>query len=201
MPARWDAEGARYRDRDGNEISREEVLALTRQSLAATADVVGELADRQADGRLSPADFGDLLWQETKDEYIRQYLVGIGGILLMTQVDWGSIGGMLKRERGYLDNFVSQLSARDDLAPGTVRNRARMYINGAGEAYERAYRRAIVRSGAFSEEYWSLGPTEHCPDCIDLNGRGWVPIGDLPTLPRAGGTQCKNNCTCFISYR
>jgi len=201
MPARWDAEKARYRDADGNEISREEVLDLTRRSLAATADVVGELADRRADGRLSPEDFGDLLWQETKDEYIRQYLVGIGGLLLMTQVDWGSIGGMLKRERGYLDNFVSQMSVRDDLAAGTIKNRARMYVNGAGEAYERAFRRAIGRSGAFTEEYWALGPTEHCSDCIDFNSWGWVPLGDLPTIPRAGGTQCKNNCTCFISYR
>jgi hypothetical protein len=43
-----------------------------------------------------------------------------------------------------------------------------------------------------------LHAAEHCPDCVDVAGRGWVPIG---TLPRIGDSQCRTRCRCTFSYR
>jgi len=48
---------------------------------------------------------------------------------------------------------------------------------------------------------WVLGAAEHCPDCLDLAGRGWMPIEELEQVPGDGNTQCLTNCQCSLDYR
>lgn len=201
MPARWYPDLARYRDTEtGRFLSRERVVELTRQSITATADVAATLTGQLTGGQLSTADFAAVLWQEVKDEHIRQYLIGRGGISVMTQADWGSVGGSLSHQRSYFQAFVTQI-AGGDLSEGEIRRRAQMYVNSARESYERAYKRSVIDTGRYSEEKWNLNAGQNCGDCSDLAARGWVPIGELPTVPGAGGTQCLSGCNCYITYR
>lgn len=199
MPVTWDAGTARYRAENGRFVDRDTVLDLTRQSLAATGDIAGGLATRVSAGTLPSADWAAVLWQEIKDEHIRQYLAGRGGVAAMTQVDWGSVGGSLSDQRRYFQAFVTQVAA-GDMSEGEIRRRSQMYINSARESYERGYRRAIDASEAYGRERWVLGPTENCSGCKALAARGWVEIGELGTVPCAGATECKTNCQCGIEY-
>ncbi len=135
------------------------------------------------------------LMEEMKGEYIRQYLLGIGGADKMTASDWGSIGGMLREQYRYLKGFADSLVG---LSERQIAARIAMYINSAREAFERAKRKAA--SGA-TQERWVMDPeAEHCVDCVDYDSQGWQPIGTFP-FPGDGSTECLTNCRCHKEYR
>ena len=199
MPWGWDPTAKRYRDLDtGRFMLRSEVLAWVEESLDASTVATDQLAQFVIDGVVSPADFGLLMRQELKEEYIRQYLLGIGGRAQMTPADWGSIGGMLADQYRYLDRFVDEI-ATGELPPGSLLLRVRMYVNSAREAYERAHLKNANALGMV-EENWVLGDAEHCSDCVAFAGMGWQPIGTFP-FPGEGATECLTNCKCHKIYR
>lgn len=167
MPYRFDPQSGRYRSTEtGRFISRATALAYVDDSLRATALVVDTLATLVSEAQISPVDWRDRFRQEIKTEYIRQYLLGRGGREVMSQADWGSVGGMLKEQYGYLDGFFADIQNRD-LTEAQIAARMRMYINSAREAYSRAEERA----------------------------RG-LPAGSLPAHPGDGTTICLSNCKC-----
>lgn len=199
MPWGWDPVAKRYRDLDtGRFMLRSAVLEWVEESLDASAVATDQLAQFVIDGIVSPVDFGLLMRQELKEEYIRQYLLGIGGRAQMTPQDWGSIGGMLADQYRYLDRFVDEI-ASGEVPPGSLLLRVRMYANSAREAYERAH---LKNAAALNmvEEQWVLGDAEHCPDCVAFAGMGWQPIGTFP-FPGEGATECLTNCKCHKIYR
>ena len=157
----WNISAQRYQDTEtGKFISRAEVLAFVDASLAASRSASDTLVTLLVDGTLSPGDWKNAFREELKREYIREYLSGIGGREVMTQADWGSIGGMLKEQFVYLNNFADEI-ALGNLSEGQIRFRAEMYINSAREAHERARSRAAKKWGA-EQVVWVLSPdAEH----------------------------------------
>lgn len=196
MPITWNPTQARYRDsHTGRFISRETVLGYVRESIVASGNVTQTLAERVASGQLSSREFLTVFKTEIKDEYIRQYIAGRGGLGSMTQSDWGRLGAAIKEQYKFADKFASELSG---LSEAQIVNRANMYINSSNQAFEMAYRRSVTISGNFTEERWILGDKQHCSGCIENAGRGWVPIGELPPF---GTTPCGSQCGCHITYR
>lgn len=183
----WDEKSHRYHDSEtGRYISAADVRGYVQDSLdaarmapAATLEggVVSTgtdmLANLVGNGLLNPADWEAAMRAEIKREYIRQYLLGIGGEGSMTAQDWGSIGGMIADQYRYLDDFAD-LVAAGELSEGQIRARAAMYVNSAREAFERAQARA-----------WGI-PEGALPAYTD--GRTAYP-GD-------GQTICLTNCNC-----
>lgn len=194
--ATWNPDTAEYEDGD----DPIDTAAQDDGYLEETAVLATLLAGRMSSKDISPKSFGNELWALIVDAYIVSYLLGRGGLGSMADDDWTALGDGLVGQREFLDNFVKQLSS-DDIAEGTIRNRATMYILSSGAMYEYGRHRAKIASGNYSEELWDLGAAEHCPDCQDLNARGWVELGSLPTVPRAGSTQCLSHCKCAIRYR
>jgi hypothetical protein len=45
---------------------------------------------------------------------------------------------------------------------------------------------------------WQLGSDDPCSDCVDLASGSPYAKGDVPTWPKAGDTQCFDNCYCSI---
>ena len=216
MPFSWDPRIARYRDGDtGRLVARSAVLGIVESSITASAIAppvtidgivtAGSnfLAQMVGNGLLDPGDWNNLMRGEIKREYIRQYLLGIGGMEQMTPARWGSIGGMLGEQYRYLDNFTAEIAA-GNLSEKQIRARAEMYINSARESYERANRQAQVAAG-MTEMFWALNPAaEHCVDCEDFAAIGWVPIESEAfdgCLPCSGCTKCLMSCQCNIEYR
>lgn len=197
MAVTFDTDTGEYLDEDGNPIdSMEQEESYVEETVALAA----LLALRMGKGDITPSTFGADLWALIVDAYLVSYLLGRGGVGNMADDDWSSVGDGVVGQREFLDNFVKQLAA-GDMPEGTIRNRATLYILSSGAAYEMGRRRAKLASGNYDEELWSLGAAEHCSDCTSLNLLGWQPIGTLPTVPRAGATQCLSNCKCNIMYR
>lgn len=196
----WDPRAKRYRDVEtGRFMPRSEVMAWVEESISASSMAADQLVDFVVGGVVSPADFQALFREELKREYIRQYLLGIGGREQMTPRDWGSIGGMLAEQYRFLPGFIEEIAA-GTLTPEQIAARARMYVNSAREAYERAHGRNAKAVG-MTEELWVVSPAlEHCGDCLDYEAMGWQPLGTFP-IPGDGSTQCKTNCGCQKLYR
>jgi len=195
----WDPLSKRYRDLDtGRYMSLRTVLEYVDKSIAGSANAADSLASLLIKNNLSPADFGDSLRDELKREYIRQYLLGIGGREQMGPRDWGSGGGMLKEQYKHLDGLIAEIKD-GNLTEEQIRARVGMYVNSAREGYERAHERNAKALG-MTEEKWELGEAEHCDDCVAYAAQGWQPIGTFPN-PGDGSTQCLTNCKCHVIYQ
>lgn len=201
---RYDPRARRYRDTEtGRFLTQARSRELIEQSIQATQSPIDELARLVAEGRLAPQDWRERMRQEIKNEVIRQYVLGRGGLEQMTQSDWGSVGGIISDQYRHLDrkagNFYDEVAA-GNLSEGTIAARSRMYINSAREGYERALSRRLADS-EYDEEHWFTTSGESCPDCMDYASLGWQPMGTIPTRPGAGDTACLTSCKCYMSYR
>lgn len=166
-------------------------------SLRASSNATDFLASFVSDGTLSEAEWLRLMRQEIKEEYIRQYLIGRGGLPQMMPADWGSIGGMLKEQyHPYLQRFYGQLG---ELSEAQIAARAKMYVLSSREGFERGKERAAIAAG-FTEVFWLVDPTiENCPDCLAFQAMGWQLIADDPyegCVPGSACTVCLTHCGC-----
>lgn len=164
MPWYWNEKSARYHWINGTQVfmSSEDVMELVALSIHASGNATDQLARMVTGGLLSPEDWRDLMRQEIKDEYIRQYLLGRGGLPQMGAEDWGSIGGMLKEQYGWLDGLYEQVLG-GELSEAQVANWARMYGRSAREAFERANARA--NGGPDLPQYPGDGKTQCLTNC------------------------------------
>ena len=210
MSWHWNIEENRYQWVDfiddefiyGDFIDRIYVLEQIDESIDESIIVVGALAGFLVAGALTGQSWMSSFRAEIKGEYIRQYLSGIGGRKMMTKADWGSIGGMLKEQYGYLNGFYDDIIA-GRLTEGQIRARMAMYINSAREAHERAHGKSAMKWGA-DEVAWILNPAAAtCPDCEERALLGWMrmnkdgsfPSIDGPAWPGDGSTVC----LCILS--
>ena len=138
--------------------------------------------------------------QQIKETYSNEYMLARGGRNNMTQADWGRVGAMVKRQYRYADGFARDIDA-GKVSGGQIRTRARMYVDSATQAFERAKTESlglpvlpaypgdgqtvcrancqchweIADVGDHWEATWQLGVAEHCPDCVQ-NAEQWAPL-------------------------
>lgn len=196
---RWDPETGEYYDVDtGKVVAVAVVLAWARESIESTLLAFDKLAQLVANGIISPQMWHQLMREEIKREYIRQYLAGIGGLGQMGPEDWVRIADMIADQYAYLPTFQQQIEA-GKLTEAQIRVRSNMYLESAKEAYEKAKAIVVSRLG-FDEERWVLGLAEHCEDCVSFANEGWQVFGYFP-FPGEGQTRCLTNCKCHKEYR
>jgi len=203
----WRAKIANFWNRTvGKLVPRLQVQRWANASIAAVP--VGEWAKQLVDGTLDVGTWQEQMRGEIKREYIRQYLIGKGGLENMTPADWGSIGGSVAEQYKWLDRFAEQIASGEEASEGRIRRRSEMYINSAREALERAKRRAAEEAEQ-NEVWWKRDPdAESCADCEDFEDMGWMPVDPWPyviegreTTPGQGDTICKTSCRCGLRYR
>lgn len=201
---KWDERIGRYRDSEtGKLVSRGQVFGWVQSSLGASENMAETLANYVANGFVSVNDFYKLMQNEIKSEYIRQFLTGIGGQGMMTKSYWGMIGAMIKEQYKYLKGFIKDILT-GKLTEAQIANRAKMYLNSAREAFEKAKWRTAQKYG-YDEVFWLITPgIENCADCILYFQMGWVRIDDNPykgAFPGSGHTICLTACKCQLLYR
>lgn len=205
MGYKWNPNANRYQWVNGRSyfVSSKTVINWIESSLQSTGAIADTLASMVYNLQISPKDWNTLMRQHIKDETIRQYITAIGGRQNMNQSDWGKIGAMVKEQYGYFDGFY-KLVQGGNLTEGQVRSRARMYINSAREAFEKATQKVAIKWGA-DEVRWVRDLTvENCPGCADYSALGWVKIKDdkfKGNYPGSGGTVCLTSCHCHLEYR
>ena len=203
MPWKWEPNTGRYRNDAGQFMSSERVLEFVNESIDASEGVVDQYATMVSNGTVSPSGWKTLMRQEIKEEYIRQYLLGIGGRPQMSPSDWGSLGGMLKEQYTRLNGFADDITD-GKLSEAQIRQRSQMYINSAREGFERASQKTALETGN-DEVRWVVDQlVENCEDCLDFSDKGWQKIEDDPyggAFPGSGDTVCLTNCACHLEYR
>src|SRR5512139_3208452 len=115
--------GGRFRTvATGRYVSRAQVLEWATEASDASINVTKTWAAMISDGQLDVSTWQTLMRQEIKREYIRQYVAGRGGLDMMTQRDWGSVGGMIADQYRYLDGFAREI-AEGKLTEGQIKER------------------------------------------------------------------------------
>jgi len=196
----WDDAVKRYRSPTGQFISVKQLIPLRDEFLANRMSIVNNLADQLATGKISVQQWVLNMRSEIKIAYMTEYELGIGGRNMMTFADFGRVGGQLKNQYQYLNNFAAEIS-QGKLSPAQIQMRSRMYIDSATQSFERARSASmgmprlpaypgdgqtacranckcnwkIVERTVGWDCYWQLGVAEHCDDCVS-NASRWNPL-------------------------
>ena len=200
----WERAIARYRDKKTGRFVSEFNLVQLQTDFTDNARVnIGNITERLIAGDLDVGAWQRQFAQELKDTYVVNYQIARGGKNAMTQADYGRIGGRLKSEFGYLDNFAKEV-ASGNLTPEQIRARANQYVAGTRTAYYDG-KTAANKAAGLTEMRRVLTPAEHCESgggmkgCIEYAAMGWQPIGSLPSP--GTGTPCRHHCKCEMIYR
>jgi len=196
----WDDVVKRYRTPTGQFISAKNLIPLRDEFIANRMAAVNNLADQLASGQINIQQWVLNMRQEIKITYMAEYELGVGGRNMMGFVDFGSVGGQLKNQYEYLNNFANDI-VQGNLSQKQIEARSRMYIDGGTQSFERARSRSmglpqlpaypgdgsticrsnckchwrIVESELGWDCYWTLGPAEHCEDCARRE-QTWNPL-------------------------
>jgi hypothetical protein len=204
-PWTWDDRSKRYRDAaTGRFITHGRAITLRDFYIEAKKSDMDRLSRRLLGHDIDLQQWTLEMRRQVKDTYLNEYMLARGGRNNMTQRDYGRLGGLLKRQYEYIQNFARDIDA-GKASGGQIRTRARMYVNGATQAFERAKAesqglprlpqypgdgqtqcRSNCQCGLHYEEqedhwrvFWRLGVAEHCPDCVTLSEE-WKPL----TVPK-----------------
>lgn len=195
--------GRYYNAATGRFIAFEKVTSYSFQSVNTSSLISDQLAASVSSGGIDTLVWRRMFQQELKEEYIRQYVLGRGGLGQMAQADWGRLGSMLKEQYKYLNGF-EQAIADGTLSEAQIADRAGMYINSSREAYERA-RGKVMEVAELDEVLWEVNPAlENCESCLAFQAMGWQLVADNPfggCVPGSGCTKCLTKCGCGLRYR
>ena len=111
--------------------------------------------------------------------------------------DTSEIRQMAQDQSAYVTNFADEVY-QEGITPAQVAGRPAMWFNKSIMPFYEAGKLSADRNGYYE---WVYGDTEHCPDCLALNGQihrlrdyhksGW--------LPQADKLACKGfNCKCNL---
>jgi hypothetical protein len=201
-PWTWDDKSKRYRDNStGRYLSHSKMLSLRDQFTSAMVREMDLLVESLANGDITVQRWVTAARDVLRTIYLDQYALGRGGRHVMTQEDYGRIGGLLRSQYAYLNRFANVV-AEGTLSVAQIRQRLRMYANSGTQAYERGYAAAMgviallpaypgdgqtvcktnCKCSWVYERHedrvdctWSLGVAEHCPDCVE-NSKKWAPF-------------------------
>lgn len=188
-------------------MARPDRKALSEASIKASRAVLEELGDQLLSGEISLGQFEDRFKEEMKAEYIRQYLLGIGGLENMTPEDWDLVASDLETQYKFADAYIGELGdavQEDDegLTLAGLLWRLPLYAEAGNAIYEAANAIIFGKNGA-DEEIWNLDDQipedRHCDSCRRFSTMGVQPIGTFPN-PGDGSTECMGNCHCWKSY-
>jgi len=105
---------------------------------------------------------------------------------------------MVSKEMGYLKRYLNQ-DAVKKLGGKHFRglSRAQGFVNSLDAQF---FRGMLAGAGENQIFFWELegAVAYHCPDCITLNVGSPYLKQNLPTVPRAGETQCHSWCKCVL---
>lgn len=195
----WDDNVNRYRNPvTGRFVGIDEMNGLRTEFMETQKLRMVGLTNVYSTGTIDIFTYEKQVKEILRQTYIDNYVMGKGGRNMMTQADWGRIGGMLKEQYSYLNPFMEQI-ARGELSQAQIDARLKMYINSASEAFWRGFASDVpIDLPAYPGDgssacltncqcqwdiqnvpngydcYWRLGQAEHCPDCIERAGE-WNP--------------------------
>src|SRR4051794_29213656 len=126
MPHEYSRSDRKYRDDQGNEVSRQEIRKLINDLLDSVRSDAAKLAAKFDSGEITATEFADSMRELLKSAHIVASSVGRGGLDMMTASDWGRVGSKLQWQYKYLDKFARKLDS-GVLSKANSESRARSY--------------------------------------------------------------------------
>jgi len=169
MPT-WSYDPTRHQYRDlgtGHYVSHSTIIEWAYAYADASIDVMDTLSGLLWNGQLGVGQWQSAMRQAVKTQYVNQYIAGRGGLAQMTQRDWGALGRMLRDQYGYLDGFAEDVAA-GRVSEAQLRDRAKLYIDAAHEAFERG------RAEAFGLPTLPAYPADGQTSCITRCRCNWI---------------------------
>jgi hypothetical protein len=148
-------------------------------------------------GYSSIAEWQTLMAGEIKNLQIVMSVAANGGWEQMDPEDYSRLEGYIAEQYQYLQGFAEDIYTGKQLPNGSMAVRASLYAEASRQTYENE-RRILETEAGSTQELNILGGADHCIDCTDMTGEGWVPIG---TLIPIGLRICQARCHCTIIYR
>lgn len=120
----------------GRIVSRKKVQVWSDDFIDTTGGDSDALVNMMTAGTLDLAEWERRMRELIKETYIAEYMLGRGGLEQMTFRDWGILGYELRDQYAFLSNFAADIAA-GRLSPAQIKNRARMYVDGAHKMFQR----------------------------------------------------------------
>jgi hypothetical protein len=198
MPFLFDAATGRYRDSDTGRLVSEARVRLAVDAAADTAsEHLAHLSARLLSGELRLSEWQMEAMRTIRLGHVAAGVVAHGGRAKMTPADWGFIGRRIRDEYGYLRDFANGIEAGAVPLDGRIAARAALYGQGIRPTFE-AMRSRDAAGYGYQAERSVMHPAEHCSECVNEAGRGWVELGSIVPI---GSRQCLANCHCTIARR
>lgn len=199
MPYNYDDRAGRWRDpATGRFISESNVVSEMERHQDATFNTLENLTRQLYNNDITLEQWQISTASELKDAHLAQSMFANGGKNNMTPANYGRVGGVLRSEYRFLQNFANDI-ANGKVSEAQALARIRQYGRATKQSYWREYKE---KSGGLVQ--WNLNPAEHCGDCLNLAsggdfGNGIYEPDRLSTVPGAGDTACRGNCKCTLT--
>lgn len=166
---------------------------------------MGKLAQRLAQGDLSPDEWGDAFHALLADGHTQSWLLGAnrGGRDVTGLNELASRFGQqaADTEGEWLQGFINDLDNgrylddEGNLKISAVNNRSRLYVG----KFRATANQSFLDSSGFDESFdWVMTALEHCGDCPRLAALSPYRADELFTVPGQGDTECLGNCRCIL---
>lgn len=107
-----------------------------------------------------------------------------------------SIGQQVGKEVGFMSNFADDVLNQNGRL--SYKRRLKMYSDGLNAVFISGQ---MVYIPEDSTIHWVLGNTDkHCVDCLSYAFNSPYTKKNLPTVPKAGASQCLSNCRCHLKF-
>lgn len=157
-----------YRNLDtGRFVNRRKVLTWSDDFLETTQGNSDALCDLLINDQLTLGDWQGQMQELIKQTYISEYVVGRGGLEQMTPRDWGILGYDIRDQYQWLDKFAQDIAA-GKVSPLELKRRARMYISGAHQMFQRG------RTEAFGMPRLPAYPADGQQECLTNDRCDWL---------------------------
>lgn len=201
MPISYDEKLRQYRDSAGRVLSR----AAVRGEIDRLTDFVKReaksLSDKLGAGTISLVDWHIGMRDLLKSGHIIAASVGRGGLLRMTQRDWGTVGAKIKWQYGFLAKVTRSIE-KGKIVKALVPARAQKYASALHITFYKAYGAAQAEGREVTGEKplmvkRELNAAESCEGCLEYAAMGFIPVDEMPEL---GTLDCGDFCKCDLIF-
>jgi len=136
--------------------------------------------------------------QTIKESHLRMSALGAGGKDRLTNAHFGSIGGLLRKEYGYLDNFAKGIQ-NGEYSERYILARAGLYAASTRKSFFKGEQISRAIAGVTLAKRVLDAQARHCKDCPAYATDTFIPIQDIMVPGEA--CECGGRCRCTIIYK
>ena len=199
MPYEYRASTGRYHDTETNLfVSRGEILNQTFLEESRLKVRLKGHARLLTNGAITLEEFQIRMAQSIKESHLRMSALGAGGKDRLSNAHFGSVGGILRKEYSYLDNFSRGIQAGEYSAKYIIA-RAGLYAASTRRSFFKGEQISRAIAGVTMAKRVLDSQAKHCADCPAYSTNGYVPIEDIVVPGEA--CACGGRCRCSIVYK